>query len=55
MEEGRRVFAAVPGNRKWFKEFPAVGRESYLSRFPRDWKATVESFLKRVEDRASDR
>ena len=55
VEEGRRVFSAVPGSRKWFKEFPAVGHESYLSRFPGDWKATVEPFLKSVEDRVRDR
>jgi pimeloyl-ACP methyl ester carboxylesterase len=54
LEEGRRVFAAVPSD-KQFKEFPSAGHESYLSRFPVAWKATVEGFLKRVENRTSNR
>lgn len=54
VEEGRRVFAAVPGD-KQFKEFPSAGHESYLGRFPVAWKATVEAFLKKAEDRTGDR
>jgi alpha-beta hydrolase superfamily lysophospholipase len=44
LEEGRRVFAAVPGT-KQFKEFTSAGHESYSTRFPADWRATVETFL----------
>lgn len=44
IEEGRRVFAAVP-SLKQFKEFPGLGHETYVVRFPREWKETVSQFL----------
>lgn len=47
IEEGRRVFDAVPGI-KQFKEFPAIGHESYVSRYPAEWTATVGAFLKKA-------
>jgi alpha-beta hydrolase superfamily lysophospholipase len=48
IQEGRRVFAAVPGT-KQFKEFNSAGHESYSTRFPAEWKATVDAFLKTSE------
>lgn len=45
VEEGRRVFAKVPGPKR-FKVFPSVGHEAYASRFPAEWKATVEEFMR---------
>ena len=48
IEDGRKVFAAVPGI-KQFKEFPSIGHESYAGRYPAEWTATVESFLKRKD------
>lgn len=47
LEEGRRVFAAVPGA-KMFKEFPSAGHESYAVRFPEEWKQTVSAFIEQV-------
>ena len=44
VEDGRRVFAAVPSS-KQFKEFPSIGHESYFSRYPAEWKATVAAFM----------
>ncbi len=46
--EGRRVYGAVPGI-KQFKEFPAIGHESYLSRYPVEWMSAVGTFLKRLQ------
>lgn len=48
LEDGRRVFDAVPGV-KTFKEFHATGHESYLSRDPVAWTATVRAFLESEE------
>jgi pimeloyl-ACP methyl ester carboxylesterase len=45
IEEARGVFAAVPG-RKRFKEFPGLGHQASLARFPNEWKETVSQFLK---------
>jgi uncharacterized protein len=50
IEDGRRVFAAIPGPKE-FKEFPSVGHESIESRFPAEWKATVQEFLRNVATR----
>jgi len=47
IEEGRRVYEAVPGI-KQFKEFPSIGHDSYVSRYPGDWTETVKGFLKTV-------
>jgi len=44
LEEGRNVYAAVPGTKE-FKTFPSIGHESYQSRFPADWEGTVGDFL----------
>jgi alpha-beta hydrolase superfamily lysophospholipase len=44
LEEGRQVFAAVPG-RKTFKEFPRIGHEASVVHFPEEWKQTVSQFL----------
>lgn len=45
LEEGRRVFAAVPASTKHFQEFPNLGHQSSALRFPTEWKATVIQFL----------
>ena len=50
IEEGRRVYDAVPGL-KQFKEFPSIGHEAYVSRYPGEWTETVGAFLKEIEDR----
>jgi alpha-beta hydrolase superfamily lysophospholipase/predicted outer membrane lipoprotein len=47
VEEARRVFAAVPGE-KTFKEFPRIGHEASVVRFPEEWKKTVNRFLTEV-------
>lgn len=44
LEEGLRVYAAVTGA-KQFKQFAAVGHESYALRYPAEWEVTVDSFL----------
>jgi pimeloyl-ACP methyl ester carboxylesterase len=45
IEEARSVFAAVPGWKR-FKEFPGLGHQAALARFPDEWKATVAQFLR---------
>jgi hypothetical protein len=45
LEEARRVFAAVSAPKR-FKEFPNLGHESSLTRFPAEWKEAVGQFLK---------
>ena len=45
IEEARRVFAVVPAPKR-FKEFPAVGHEAPVVRFPGEWNQTVGRFLK---------
>lgn len=45
IEEARRVFAAVPGLKR-FREFPDIGHEASVVRFPSEWKQTVGDFLK---------
>ena len=49
VEEGRRVCDAVPGP-KQFKTFAFTGHEAYASRFPAEWTATVEEFMKMADD-----
>jgi uncharacterized protein len=51
IEEARRVFDAVPGAKR-FKEFPTVGHEASVARFPGDWSETVGRFLTDVENGA---
>ena len=50
LAEARRVFAAVPAP-KWFKEFPGLGHEPAVVRFPNEWKETVGEFLQETESR----
>jgi hypothetical protein len=45
-EEGRRVFAAVPGP-KSYKEFPRVGHDSGIFEYPEEWREAVSEFLRR--------
>jgi pimeloyl-ACP methyl ester carboxylesterase len=47
IKEGRRVFDAVPGP-KQFKEFPVIGHEPYVSRYPAEWASTIKTFLTRI-------
>ena len=44
VEEARRVFAAVPGFKR-FKEFPGIGHEAAVVRYAEEWKSTVTEFL----------
>jgi len=45
LEEARRVFDAVSAPKR-FKEFPTLGHESSVTRFPAAWKEAVGQFLK---------
>jgi uncharacterized protein len=54
IEEARRVFAAVPAPKR-FKEFPAIGHEASVVRFPADWSETVGRFLIEVENQTAQR
>jgi pimeloyl-ACP methyl ester carboxylesterase len=45
IDEGRRVYCAVPGMKE-FKEFSSAGHEAYASSFPDEWKNTVAKFVK---------
>lgn len=47
-EEGRRVFAAVPGP-KSYKEFPRVGHDSGIVAYPKEWREAVSQFLSRAD------
>jgi dipeptidyl aminopeptidase/acylaminoacyl peptidase len=44
LEDARRVFDAVPGS-KQFREFPGLGHEASIVRFPTEWKSAVGQFL----------
>ncbi|HWI57265.1 MAG TPA: alpha/beta fold hydrolase, partial [Bacillota bacterium] len=48
LEDARRVFAAVPAP-KQFKEFPRLGHASGITRYPEEWKKTVNQFLRAAE------
>jgi len=45
LDEGRRVFNAVPGP-KQFKIFDRTGHESYVSTHASEWRTTVDAFIK---------
>jgi dipeptidyl aminopeptidase/acylaminoacyl peptidase len=47
LEEGRRVFRAVPGPKE-FKEFPSAGHEAYVSTHPDEWRAAVADFMRKT-------
>ena len=51
VEEARRVFDAVSAPKR-FKEFPALGHEPSVSRFPAEWKETVGHFLQDAANNA---
>ena len=44
LNEAHAVFDAMRGP-KQFKEFPAVGHESYVASYPSEWRVTVSHFL----------
>lgn len=44
LAEGRRVFDAVPGPKR-FVTFDGVGHDSYVARHPEAWRAAVRGFL----------
>jgi hypothetical protein len=48
LEEARRVCAAVPGP-KQFKEFPNLGHEASVVRYPAEWKQAITDFLKEAD------
>lgn len=50
LEEGRNVFNAVPGTAlKRFQEFPGLGHEAAVKRYPEEWKRAVREFMKASE------
>ena len=51
LEEGRRVFEAVSAPKR-FKEFPNLGHEPSVTRFPAEWKETVGKFLQDAANNA---
>jgi dipeptidyl aminopeptidase/acylaminoacyl peptidase len=44
LEDARRVFDAVSAPKR-FQEFPALGHEAAVARFPAEWKNSVAQFL----------
>jgi fermentation-respiration switch protein FrsA (DUF1100 family) len=50
LEEARRVFDAVSAPKR-FKEFPTLGHEPSVTRFPAEWKETVGQFLKDMDSK----
>jgi len=44
LEDARKVFDAVPGPKR-FREFPGLGHESSIVRFPKEWRVAVGQFL----------
>jgi alpha-beta hydrolase superfamily lysophospholipase len=54
IEEARRVFAVVHAPKR-FREFPAIGHEASVVRFPGEWKEAVAHFLGEVDGAASGR
>lgn len=51
LDEGRRVFNAVPGPRE-FKIFDRTGHESYVSTNPAEWRTSVDAFIKKTNNLA---
>ena len=51
-DEARRVFAAVPAH-KHFKEFPSLGHEAPVLRYPDEWKQAVSELLREAESLAA--
>jgi pimeloyl-ACP methyl ester carboxylesterase len=44
LSEGRRVYDAVPGAKK-FKIFAEAGHQSYAKAYPEQWMAEIRLFL----------
>ncbi len=49
LAEGRSVYDAVPGNRKWFKEFEKAKHQSYIATYPEQWRTAVWEFMGKTE------
>jgi len=45
LEEAQRVFAALPGTKE-FRAFESVGHETYIEKYPAEWKSAVESLIR---------
>ena len=45
LAEGRSVYDAVTGNRKWFKEFSEAGHQSYVAANSDQWQTAVLDFF----------
>lgn len=50
LAEGRRVFEAVPGRKK-FKTFDRTGHESYMAAHAAEWRKTVAEFMRKTADK----
>lgn len=48
LEEGRRVFDAVPPGGKVFQSFPNCGHHSYVTTQPVEWTGAVKRFIETV-------
>lgn len=51
LEEGRRVFEAVAGEKE-FVTFDKTGHESYMTTHPAEWRRAVDSVIKRAVNNA---
>jgi len=49
LPEARRIFAAVHAPKR-FREFPDIGHEAAVVRFPNEWKESVGKFLGEVKN-----
>ena len=45
LKEARCVFAALPGPKE-FKAFESVGHETYIEKYPEEWKNAVETLIR---------
>jgi pimeloyl-ACP methyl ester carboxylesterase len=50
LDEGRRVFDAVPGPKEWV-QFERTGHQSYIAMHPSDWRTAVKKTIRRAENK----
>jgi hypothetical protein len=48
VQEGRRVYENVPGERKTFREFPGMAHESLVAVYPEDWGGAFRAFVEGI-------
>lgn len=53
LDEGRRVFDAVPSSKEWV-QFDGVGHQSYIAANPSEWRTAVGKAIRKAESKTSE-